>query len=297
MYLKIKKYNNGKPIIYGLDRFSAPFGVNMAAADILPASDYKQEIPEGMFVVQVGAKARFLPRAKTKFAVATNSANVTLKAPCFSFAVGDVLYAKACFAEVAFNGSYATGDVVTLVIDGVSYSATVGATQTGAGAAAAFVSANSAALLTAGVTVAAKGSTNTITLIGTDAYSIAAYASAGGASIQVNTTDAGYLGDHPVPLGTILSIAAASSVDESRVVTLAANAAYALPAGVSVGVTVDKFLGIYPDPLDFTDEAVWHIAPIYEANGVYESNLPYVDGQVKRNLSLLNINKYFYKKA
>ncbi len=87
------------------------------------------------------------------------------------------------------------------------------------------------------------------------------------------------------------------ATDKSRVITLAGNAAYAIPAGVPIGTKVNMHLGIYPDPLDFTDEPLMHLAPIAQADGVYERNLPYIDEQLKRIYSDLNIKKYFYRAA
>lgn len=294
MWLKIKEYTHVKPILYGQNVVRTPFGVNIREQDVLSDINSKKAIPEGMFLVNVGQTVRFLPRAKAKTAVATNAATITLKAPCMNFKTGDVLYAVAGYAEVTFSGTIVEDDVFTLRIGGTSYSTTAGSSPTGATVAAGFVTDNAAALAELGITVAQKGSTATLTIKATDAHALQVASSSGAATILVNSTEAGFLGDNITPLGTILSIGAVNAVGE-RVVTLAANAAYTVPAGCAIGTAVDTYLGIYPFNLDLTEQPQEHIAPVCEADGVYEQNLPYCDLQLKRAFSDLRINKRFYQ--
>lgn len=291
MFLKVKEYDNGKPILFGLNAMRTPFSVAVKAADLENAADYRKVVPEGSFVVSVGGNIRFLPRTRLKTATATNSALVSLKTPSASFKVGDVLRAVAGYAEIHLSGAAATNDVVTLRVNGVNYSITVGPTQTIA-AAAALV----AGLTIPDVTLTQVGSTGKIIAVCKDSYKLDVLSSAPALVANVITTDPGYFGDAVLPLGTISSIAAANNAGE-RVVTLAGNAAYVLPENAPVGVDVEKFLGIYPEQLDLTELPVEHIAPIYHADGVYENNLPYIDNQVKRILHGLNINKKFYANA
>lgn len=293
MYLRVKEFTGSKPILYGQTSVRTPYGCTITEGDILPDALGKKTIPEGMFLVGIGSTVRFLPRAKAKTAVATNSAAITLTSPSMLFKVGDVVTNVAGYAEVTFGGTIGSGDVFTLQIAGVNYSTTSGGT-TAAAVAAVYVTDNATALLAAGVTVTQKASTGTVILRANDAYPINTYASNGTASISVNTTDAGHLGDMVIPLGTISSIAAPNAAGE-RVITLAANAAYALPAGSNIGVAVDTYLGIYPYNLDLSEQPMEHIAPICEADGVYEQNLPYCDAQLKRRFRDLRINKRFYK--
>ena len=288
MYLKVKEYDNGKPIIFGLNAMRTPFSVAVKALDIAPTAEAKKLVPEGSFVVSVGDDIRFLPRTRLKLATATNSASITLKAPSASFKIGDVIRAVAGYAELHLSGAAATGDIVTLRVNNVNYSATVEGTQTVA-ATAALV----AALVIPDVTITQVGSTGKVILVAKDSFKLDVFSSSPALVANVYSTEPGYFGDAVLPLGTVLSIAAPNTAGE-RVITLAGNAAYVLPIDTPVGVTVDKYLGIYPEQLDLTELPVEHIAPIYHADGVYEANLPYCDSQLKRTLSGLNINKKFY---
>lgn len=294
MYLKIEEYTNGKPILYGLNSMRAPYGVTMTNEEIQADADSKKSVPEGMFIVGVGDKIRFLPRARTTAAVTTASNVVSLGAPSQFFLPADILYFVAGYAEITFAGAVAASDTVGIKVGKNVYTVTSAGTSL-ATLAADFVTANAVELLAAeGVTVTQKGSSATLIFAGTDNLPLAHYTSNGATQVLINSTEAGYLGDHIIPLGTIASVGA-PDVSGVRAITLLANAAYDVPSGCPVGVMVDKYLGIYPDPLDFTRTPREHVAPIVEADGVYEQNLPYCDGQLKRIFSDLRINKRFYR--
>lgn len=294
MYLTVKHFQAEKPILYGLNNMRAPYGVSITNDLVQANAEGNKEVPEGSFLVSdTAGKVRFLPRTRLKAATATNSTAVSLKTPSFSFKTGDVLYGYS-EGTVTLSGTIASGNIVTIEVNNVAYS--VAATDTSlATTAAAFVTANAAAMLTAGITVAQVGSTATLSLMGNDSYKVRTACSVGTCSVTFNGED-GYLGRGITPLGTIASIGAANAAGE-RVVTLASNASTVLPINTIVGVKVEKYLGIYPDALDLTKSPVEHLAPIVEADGVYESNLPYVDLQLKREFDSLRINKYFYKQA
>lgn len=295
MYLTQKTFFNGKPILYGLNTMKAPFGVVMNAVDVQTDINLKRLVTEGSFIASTDNIIRTLPRTRVKTAVLTNSTNITLLPPSFSFKVNDVLYAKSGYAEVIFTGTPTAGDVVSIRVNGVSYTVTAPASPTPASVAAAFVTANAATILTdSDTTVTQRASTGSLLFVSSDSHSIATASSNGAFQALINTTEPGFLGDSIIPLGTIQSIAAPNIAGE-RVVTLTANAAYALPANTPVGVQENKVIGIYPEPLDFTQVPTEWIAPIIAADGVYENNLPYIDKALKRQFIQLNINKYFYK--
>lgn len=298
MFLKVTSYDNGKPILFGLHCMRTPFSVSLKGVDVLPNLDSKKLVSEGSFIVDVNGVIRFLPRTRLAAAAATNSANLTLKAPSYTFKVGDVLKAQAGFGTLQFEGTVATGNTITVRIDGVNYTSTATGTQDTVGKLMTlWIADNTTALTTAGIVVTQRGADSPMaTIAAKDSYKVDVHSTGVGLSGRVLSTEAGYLGNAVLPLGTILSIATPNNAGE-RVVTLAANAAYALPANSPVGVDVDKFLGIYNEQLDFTELPVEHLAPIYHADGVYENNLPYCDLQIKRVLHGLNINKKFYKSA
>lgn len=290
MFLKIKEYDNGKPIIFGLNAMRTPYSVAVKASDLTSNAEARKVVPEGSFVVSVGGEIRFLPRTRLKLATATNSPAVTVKAPCANFKVGDTLRAVAGYAEINLAGTYADDDILTINVNGTNYSVTA------SGDTNVTLAGKLAALTIPNVTLTQVAGSGKVVAIAKDSYKLTVHCTGAGAFIQVNTTDHGYFGDYLLPLGTIASIGAANNAGE-RVLTLAANAAYVLPVNTPVGVDVEKFLGIYPEQLDLTELPVEHIAPIYHADGVYENNLPYCDNQIKRTLHGLNINPKFYANA
>jgi len=303
MYLTIQKFFNGKPILYGLNCMRAPFSVPLYQADVLPDVNLQRLVPEGMFIANVqmssgnttGNATRCLPRTRLGAATATNSTSVTLNAPSFSFEVGDVLYAQACYAEVVLQGTPTAGDIITIAINNIAYSVTVPASPTLASVAAAFVSANATQMFTdSQTTVTQRGITGSLLFYGIDSYSIATNSTDGALQGVVVSTEHSYLGDSIIPLGTIASIASPNTAGQ-RVVTLSGNATQALPINTPVGLKYNKILGIYSEPLDFTMVPTEFIAPITNADGVYQNNLPYIDMQLKRMFIGLNINAYFYK--
>lgn len=302
MYLTTQTITkNGRAIIFNAAAKKVAIdAVQINSADILLNTEGKAVAPEGSFIATTGTSgertARFLPRTRLNAATATNSPTIQLKSPCSQFKVGDVLYAKHCHARVKFIGTFATGDIITARIAGVTYSATVGATQTGAGAAADFATANAAALLTAGITFAQVGSTAVATIYANDSYDVYFTTSGAAGQVVVETTEVGYLGDNLTPLGTILAIGAENATTGVRSVTLAANAAQALPINSIVGINVEEVLGLYPDPVDLTGEPKRDFAVISEIAGIYQNNLPYIDRQLKRLFGLhLHIKPYFNK--
>lgn len=101
MYLTTKTYDNGKPILYGLNQMRAPYGVSMSGEDVQLDRDGKRSAPEGAFVVAVGNKVRFLPRAKVSTAVVTTLPTVVLKSTSQFFLPGDVIHMVAGYAEVS----------------------------------------------------------------------------------------------------------------------------------------------------------------------------------------------------
>jgi hypothetical protein len=302
MYLTTQQITrNGRAIIFNAAAKKVAIdAVQINSADIQLNAEGKVVAPEGSFISTTGTSgervARFLPRTRLNAATATNSPTIQLKSPCSQFKVGDVLYAKHCYARIKFIGTFATGDVITAKIAGVTYSATVGATQTGAGAAADFATANAAALLTAGITYAQVGSTAVATIYANDSYDVYFTTSGAAGQVVVETTEAGYLGDNLTPLGTILAIGAENATTGVRSVTLAANAAQALPINSIVGINVAEVLGLYPDPVDLTGEPKRDVAVISEIAGIYQNNLPYIDLQLKRQFGLhLHIKPFFNK--
>jgi hypothetical protein len=295
-YLTVQTlYRNGKPIVHNTEGRIAIHSV-VVSADYLQADlEGNKVFPEGGFLVasKVGADytTRFLPRTRLAAITNTGSANISLATPNQQFVVGDVLYAKACYAKLKFLGTYAGGSVVQLKYNGKIYTSATGASA--AATVTQIVTDHATALLTdEGVTITAVG--DTLQVFGRDSADIAAYTTLPAAFIGVETTEPGYLGDTLAPLGTILSIGAPNATTGVRIVTLAANAAYVVPAGCAVGINHGAILGIYPDQVDVTNEKIRHLSCVQQISGVYQGNLPYCDESIRRALPDLFIFKRFY---
>lgn len=297
MYIQEKTFSNGKPILFGLgNAMRTPYSVALSKQDIKPDANGEYIVNEGSFICTKGTAVRWLPRAIAKGthntnadATATNSKLLTLKTPNFAFKEGDVLHAVAGYGLVTAVGAFVTGEVVTLRINDVNYSFTVAGTQT-----AAAVAAGLAALsFEAGITVTQLGSGATISIYADDAYKVEVITTSVSGTLVLTSTEPGYLGDNLVALGTIETVGTPNNAGE-RLVSLVDNAAYVVPANCRIGIKVDRVLGLYPDPLDFTKEPVQHLAPIVEAAGVYQANLPYVDLQLKRDQDKLYMEERFW---
>lgn len=282
MYLSVKKFEGGKPIVFGLNTMRTPYGVVLKASLLQADSEGRKTSPEGSFIVDIDGVIRFLPRAKVASAAAGGATSITVNTPNNAFAVGDVLYMYGV-TKVALSGSITSGAVLSLAINGDIY-ATTSANTTLTALATLFVTNHASALLAKGITVTASGAS----LVFVGDVSIEGESSTGDTIVNVNG------GMSMTAIGSIQSISA-QNANKQRVITLAAPAVVAVPLGAAVGPKINKYLGIYPDPLDLTDEPVRHIAPIVEADGVYELNLPYVDSHIKAALPDLRINKKFYK--
>ncbi len=118
MYLTTQKFiRNGKAIIFNAAAKKVAIdGVEIKSADVQLDSLGVASIPEGSFIATTGTSgervARFLPRTRLNAATATNSPTISLKTPCSQFKVGDVLYAKHCFARIKFVGTFATTSAI-----------------------------------------------------------------------------------------------------------------------------------------------------------------------------------------
>jgi len=301
MFLNVKKLQSEKPILYGLNTMSAPFGVTLKAEDIMPNSDLRRALLEGMFVADVAGTVRLLPRTRTSVTTVADTNTITVKSPCGQFKVGDALYLYGV-ARVGFSGAIASGDRVTLMIESTDYTVTATGGTTLANLGALFVSTHAEAIsANQGAVIYPNAAGTGMVVVGTDNYKIQVTASGNGtstASSALTISCPTRMGRDSLPIGTIQSIAAESPT-KTRVITLAANIpnniSTVITANSIVGTAVTRLIGIVPDALDLTDEPRKHVAPITAADGVYKRNLPYIDEGIVEELSDLHINAFFYK--
>jgi hypothetical protein len=239
----------------------------------------KREVPEGMFVAMIGDTARYLPRATTTVATATNSPSVVVT-PAQIFAPGDVLYAVEPYATVTLGGTPLTTDVVTVTVDGVALAVTTGSAVLADVAVTVRNAINNDTVLSQ--KVFAKSAGAVVYVFAKDGISTYSFAVAKSGDITV--TASGALTVFGAALGTVASINVATST-----LTLTGNASAVLPIGSHIGVrTVNEVLGVDPHQRDMTDTEVQTIGVYNISSGVRENYLPYIDGDIKRRLPQLN---------
>jgi hypothetical protein len=301
MYLNVKKFQGSKPILYGLNTMSAPYGVSLKAADVLMDSDNRRALIEGMFLADVDGTVRLLPRTRVQTTTVSGASTMTIKTPTSQFKVGDVLYLYGT-ARVGFDGAIASGDRVTLSLGNFDYTVTAAGGTTLANLGALFVSTHASALLAQqGAVIYPSAVGSSMVIVAKDNYSLSVSATGNGTSTAASAltiTAPTRLGRNALPIGTVQSIG-----DESPTKTRVITFTSAIPNVITdvvladsiVGTRVSKLLGIYPDVIDLTEETLKHIAPIISADGVYKRNLPYIDEAIVAEMPNLRINDFFYK--
>jgi hypothetical protein len=82
--------------------------------------------------------------------------------------------------------------------------------------------------------------------------------------------------------GTIASI---DNLAEPGKITLTSSATHPLPIGSHIGLPCGRVMGFINNSIDLTYKERDHYALVSGARGVYEGKLPYLDGDIKRQLS------------
>jgi len=278
------------PIFFNLNHHITSTTVNLEAIDFLADANGDKSVQAGMFVIKESAtstRGRLLPRTRLATASSTSAATATLGATWQTFKPNDVLFVTAPYTTITIGGTYLATEIVKVTIDGIVNNVVTGSTTNSiiATTVAAAISAN--ALIGERVRAVTLGAV--IYVFGKNAYDLYSVTTAarnaaddGGSASGTSTAAAAVLSFNTTAVGTVLTVV-------NGVLTLAANASVALPIGAPVGIRYAQLLGLYGHSIDFKNTPVRPVAPVIQATGVYESNLPYVDDSIKRQLSRLNI--------
>lgn len=200
---------------------------------------------------------------------------------------GDPLYVIEPYVELTVSAGWAANDTVTINLDGNTANMIINGV---AGILPANIAAEIAAFINThpmiSTLVTAVAAADKVYVYGKNpvATPITITASTAGAGDATITAPAGATALRPmVSIGTI------SRIDHDGTITLAANAAAAVPVGGHVGMPVVKVFGIYDIDLDMTYLDRYALSPTSEAHGVYEAALPYCDELLKKEFDALNI--------
>jgi hypothetical protein len=229
----------------------------------------RKVVKEGLFVAEVGNVIRFLPRTKLTSVTSTSAATFTTSLYNI-FVPGDVLYASAPYATLTITGSSAT-QTQTITIAGRTVTTTVTTSNVTTSASEVVAAINSAPYISDWVVAYnIAGVVYIFSKDGVTNYGITeggtVTATLSGATLVVN----------PTAVGTI------SAIDYSTgTITLTGNAGIALPIGASIGVPVNKILGLHVHAVDYTLATAKSLALYTQASGVRTQFLPYFDGEIQ----------------
>lgn len=248
--------------------------VSILTSTISPDANGEKTLAAGHTVSRVGNAFRFTPRSKVSAAFTTGAATGTLS-NWKVFRTGDVLRIVEPYATITLAGTYGNTDTVTVTVQGIALAVTTGSTVLADIAATVAAAINASSALSPMVTAIASGAI--IYLFANDGITLYSLAATENAASGTATASGSALA-YGAALGTI------STISTAGVITLGANAAMAVPVGANVGVVVDEVLGIYGHSIDATLHTSVDIAYVAEAQ-VYTGALPYLDGDIKRQLS------------
>jgi hypothetical protein len=279
---------------YGVDKaiFGDPNNLTVAnltidGTNIGQQTSGEREIKSGLFVSKVGSEIRYLPRTVVTTGATTSERAIVVTLPEL-FKVGDVLYPVEPYALVTLGGTIASTETLTITLAGISHVFTSAGTDL-AVAATGLASLINAHPLTKQIARAvAVGSTIWIyALDGRSALSLAV-AEGGSASTIAITTGGSALVVPNTAIGTIAAITMSTST-----LTIAADAAIAVPVGQKIGVRVDEVYGLDISSHNFTDERVQNLAVYGAANAVRTQHLPYLDGELELRFPRMNFATRF----
>ena len=281
------------PIFYNLNGAVYRYSCQLSASDIQADATGLKFVQAGMFVCKQGNTERFLPRANVTGAFSTGSPTGTLGATWEVFKPADQLFLNEPFGFITLGGTYLATEIVKTTIGGYVLDTVTGSTINTAIAVtvAASINANPAQsslvrAVASGVLVFFYGKDGITPHTTTTAARNAA--DSAGSVAGTSTANAATLVVSNTAVGTILSIS------NTGVVTLTGNAGLAVPVGGKVGIRFVEVLGLYGHSVDFSTKPSIDVAPCDGVDsGVYETNLPYIDEDLKRRFPRLRIRTIF----
>lgn len=264
-------YSEGLPIVAFVDGVDTTMSITAVRDRIKLNERKKRALPAGMFFARIGTQWHPLPRTELTQAIT----GTTGRLKHFQlFKVGDVLTIVEPYLLLTIS-ALAVNATVVIDVNGnkhtFTFLGTLGSTvQNAAAEMAAFI--NASGILSQFIRAVAVGSAvHLFSKDGTTCYTVTL---TGG---TITRAPSNGIMTAQTPVGTIAQF---DEVDPS-LITLTASATNPVPVGGKVGVYVDEIGGLFPFTTDWTLRPEQNLALVTGAKGVYEQNLPYIDGQVK----------------
>lgn len=281
MTYKTTEYSVSPDILAGVHGLRSPIHRTIDSTKVTADAEGKKYLPAGMFFADLGnGYSRPLPRAKVTADTGTGTAIIPVSL-AFPFIAGDIIRNLVPTGKVTItsaSGGWAAADTITVTIAGQDFVYTVVAEDIGGSLTATntAIAAKVAALLTAQASrlATAASATNVVTLQSADGEEHSLAAADTGTNGTATAGSALLAGGQAV--GTVLSVDVAA-----KTITLAANNATALLAGMSIG-TAGKALGMMVQGI-LLDEWMPEQG-LYTSASVRAELLPYYDALIKADL-------------
>ena len=264
-------FRRSDPAIAFADGVETPYSISLKRDRIRLNKDKKWVSPPHVWVASLNGEYHILPRGKVKSKVSATNWEISNSQ---FLASGD----KLTYVQPHLSLEIATmtvGDSTTLTVEGkpcpFTFAGTSGATTTNAATELVDLINNSAYLSSL---VHAIAQDNFVHLFANDGISLYTVSVAGAGTI--NVSDSGLMVADK-ELGAIANFSE-SNYDE---VILTAAAANEPPVGASVGVVVNRIVGLYDEAMEWTHKTEYLVAPVVGAHGINKWALNYYDDTLK----------------
>ena len=281
-------YISDAQIIAFPDGVDTTFSAHIERSMFAPNAQGKHTLGAGHFVAETAGQRSLLKRATLQQPNLTNEVVDIFVDHWQLFSVGDTLTTVEPWVGIAL-ASVSAGEEFTVTIDGHSevftFQGTLGSTIEDA--ATEFVDwiQNQSRVLSQYVT--ALRDRSMIHLYASDGFTrhTIEFAMSSG---TFSTVPGDGVMEIDRPCGTIVSIDRSGS---GKLTLDSTNGL--LPAGVHLGVPVQKVIGFINNSIDLTYCERENYALVSSANGVYEGKLPYIDADIKRQTPAITYSKRF----
>lgn len=271
-------YTVSKPV-FKSSKMHSTVSVRVAREAISRDSAGKYTIPAGVFYASIGGEDRPLARDYVTAAATTSQAYLEVSHPEL-FKAGDVLYHQESTNSVTLGGTWIAGETLGLQINDRFLSFTVTQT-TGAGVATELAAFINASLFAQDLILRAQAVGAVVNLYTSGAATLAV--SEASASGTIAAGAASFVTTYPL-IGTISAV----DFDNSRL-TLAANAAVAVPLGAAIGPRVEYIYGIHGQPISLDDGRLVQNVGVYNEGDLYRAGLVYWDNLLKERFPQLTV--------
>lgn len=243
--------------------------------------DGERNLPNGVVVVKDTAdKIRFLPRVKATEKITTSDSVLNVTEP-FAISVGDELEIVLPYSVATVSG-FTAGETVSLSVNEQSVSVVAEAVDADNSGVATKLKNEINSNRSVNNQVSAVSNGAEIYILGANITATHDIAVTSDVSLTLTLSHAtnGKLTKESTSVGTV------SSVDRANnTITLDANSAVEFIQDVPIGVVIKEIRGIIEHEYNMTDMTKHNFSLLTQSNGVFSNRMPYVDSDVKSELS------------